>query len=387
MAGSRGPEAWAKYYQGQGNIETTIKTDGLAFTEDGRPSGVSLARGTPVTVLAMTAYETRPRIMVKRNGTAQTFRFPLDSLVKPGKRSSGAASLKPQAFGVVGPALAPAVYKKRVLEVLEERTDLAGPVKSYLALLVDYWGGNDAAKPALVKLYAQVRDQVSVADVNKDFAEVLGPLAIVHRGVLDRVGLSRAITAQSSIYIPARPNEPLMDYKVGDLVISAKSGTPSNTVKPQDILMLLAKRPEILRQHQNTKEYKILQTLAERSVMEGPLPAIEILLGGERQYVDWSDSLAESPQYRYRGLPILEKIYLAEQYISKESKSGSLNYTNLFADAIHNSVVYVKFKLDASGLGQFEVIVADDFRKVATGARPWLRSKGRGSKERLGIQI
>jgi len=180
-----------------------------------------------------------------------------------------------------------------------------------------------------------------------------------------------------------------MDYKVGDLVISAKSGSPTNTVKPQDILMLLAKRPDQLRLYQSTREYRVLKILAERTVMEGPLAAMEFFLG--RDYYSWWKQLEASPQYRARGgvIPIRERIILAERYLQTQSRTGSLNYTRMFADAIRNNVVYVKFKLDTTGLGQFEAVVADDVLAVEQGKRPYLRSKNSPGRigDRMGIQI
>jgi hypothetical protein len=82
-------------------------------------------------------------------------------------------------------------------------------------------------------------------------------------------------------------------------------------------------------------------------------------------------------------------MYECEKYLQAESKTGRLNFTKLFADAIKGSVVYVKFALDATGVGKFETIVAQDVIKAAAGSRPFLRSKNGYTRaaDKLGIQI
>ena len=98
-----------------------------------------------------------------------------------------------------------------------------------------------------MKIFQQVKGSVSLNDVNKDFGEVLGPVAILEQGLFraNKISLNKG---SSRIYIPLRPNEPLMDYAIinGDVqyTISAKSGTTTNVVKPPDIIALLSKSPK-----------------------------------------------------------------------------------------------------------------------------------------------
>lgn len=381
---STGAAAWAKHYQGKGDLPTTIKRSGNAYDEEGKATSILLEEGTPVLVLSMKAYDSKPHIRVKIGGQAKTVRFKFDDLVKPGNKASGATSLKPQSFGVVGPAFQLQAYKAKLLDTIESRTDLDGPLKSYLRLLVEYWSGTAAAGAKIKKLYPAIKDIIPINDINKDFGEVLGPLAVIKHGIL--AGTGQKVTATSPIFIPVRPNEPLMDYKVGDVVISAKSGTTTNTVKPPDILGLLAKNPAKKRLYANTKEYKVLEILTANSIKQGAVEAARYLLG--KKFNDWisNNAYLKGKKGKYTEL---ELMYECEKYLQTESRSGSLNFTKLFADAIKGSVVYVKYSIDSAGIGNFETIVAQDVLKAATGTRPFLRTKNGYTRaaDKLGIQI
>ena len=381
---STGAAAWAKHYQGKGDLPTTIKRAGNAYDEDGKATSTILAEGTPVLVLSMKAYDSKPHIRVTIGGTAKTVRFKFDDLVKPGNKASAATSLKPQSFNVVGPAFQLPAYKARLLDTLESRTDLDGPLKSYLRLLVEYWSGTAAAGAKIKKLYPAIKDIIPINDINKDFGEVLGPLAVIKHNIL--AGTGHKVNATSPIFIPVRPNEPLMDYKVGTVVISAKSGVTTNTVKPPDILGLLAKDAAKKRLYANTKEYKILEILAANSIKQGAVEAARYLLGNK--FNNWvsNNTYLKNKKGKYTEL---ELMYECEKYLQNESKIGSLNFTKLFADAIKGSVVYVKYSIDSSGIGKFETIVAQDVMKSATGTRPFLRTKNGYTRaaDKLGIQI
>jgi hypothetical protein len=384
---SSGAQALAKYYQGKGDIPTTVKTAGSALDLDGKATGTQLAAGTPVLVLKTTEYDSRPQIRVSIGGRAQTVRFKFDALVKPGNKASAATSLKPQAFDVVtSNPIQLSEYLRRSKAAAEERTDLDGPLKSYLLLLLDYWGGRSAAKAKILPLYQKIQNDIPINDVNKDFGEVLGPLAVLKHNILAGTGHEKDINATSGIFIPARPNEPLMDYKVGPVVISAKSGTTTNTVKPADIIDLLAKKPALLRKYKPTAEFQILTMLNENSILDGPIVAAKYLLG--KKYASWKSNNAYLKGKKGKETDN-ELMYECEKYLQNESKTGGLNFTKLFADAIKGNVVYVKFEVDASGIGKFQSIVSKDLLSLAQGKRPYLRGKNGYTRasDRMGIQI
>ena len=384
---SSGAAAWAKHYQGKGDLPTTIKTAGNIFDANGKALSTQLEQGTPVLVLASKEYDSKPQIRVTIGGKVQTVRFKFDSLVKPGNKASAATSLKPQAFNVITTTpIQLTEYKNRALAALEERTDIDGPLKSYLMLLIQYWGGTTAARTKLAALYPRIKDNIPINDINKDFGEVLGPLAVIKHNILAGTGHEKEVNATSGIYIPARPNEPLMDYKVGPVVISAKSGATTNTVKAHDILGLLNKRPAIERKYKPTVEWQVLNILANNSTKAGPISAARFLLDDKYNAWERNNTYLKSKKGKFTDL---ELMYECEKYLQAESKTGRLNFTKLFADAIKGSVVYVKFALDATGAGKFETIVAQDVIKSATGSRPFLRTKNGYTRaaDKLGIQI
>jgi hypothetical protein len=179
-----------------------------------------------------------------------------------------------------------------------------------------------------------------------------------------------------------------MDYKVGDVVISAKSGTTTNTVKGKDILDLLAKKTALVNKYKSTKEYQVLQILTTNSTLEGPVAAVKMLLGstGYAKWLKGNGYLTTTKKGKYTPA---ELNYESEKYLQTATKSGNLNYTKLFADAIRGNVVYIKFEVDSTGLGSFQAIVADDVLKAAKGVRPYLRSKNGYTRaaDKMGIQI
>jgi hypothetical protein len=382
-----GAAAWQKYYQGKGNVSTTIRTAGYAFDPEGKPTGIMLTTGTPVVVLASKEYDSKPLIEVKFGTQTKKFRFKFADLTKPGNKASAAASLKPQAFNVVDVNLTLPSYKPRVIQRIESREDLTAELRSYLSLLIDYWGGNDGSKTKLAKLYPQIKDKIPINDINKDFGEVIGPLACIKHSVLSKANIK--VTASSKIYIPSRPNEPLLDYKIDDYAISAKSGKTTNTVKGSDILMLLEKprNSKVLQKYNDTDEYKILKILTENNVLEGPIAALTSLLGTDKfnKFVEENTYLKSKKDKYTRN----ELMYESEKALQAESKNGSLNFTKMFADAIRGNIVYVKFELDNTGKGSFETTVADDLEKADSGKRPYLRSKNGYTRkaDKMGIQI
>lgn len=386
---SSGQAAWVKYYQGKGDQASTVKIAGPVYDEKTMmATGTQLAAGTPVLVLATKEYESKPRIRVTIGGTVQTVRFKFDSITKPGNKASAASSLKPQAFNVVtSTPIQFAEYKKRLLAALDERTDLDGPLKGYLTEIVHYWSGDYSAKTKAGKIYMRIRNDIPINDINKDFGEVLGPLAVMKHNLLSGTGHDKDVNATSGIFIPARPNEPLMDYKVGNVVISAKSGETTNTVKGKDILDLLAKRPAMNTKYSDTKEYQVLAMLTANSTLTGPINAAQFVMG-TKKFNAWvaNNTYFKSKKGKYTDN---ELMYECEKYLQNESKTGSLNFTKLFADAIKGQVVYVKYQLDDTGVGKFETIVSADVAKSNQGKRPYLRSKNGYTRasDKMGIQI
>lgn len=401
---SSGATAWAKYFQGKGNLETTIKKNTSAY-DPAQPTKKmgDIPAGTKITYLKADKYEQRALIQFTQNSKTYFARVPFDDIAKPGVKASGAASLKPQAFGVKDKKYTLTEYIKIVTDSLDERKDLTPAAKTYLSALFGYCSGS-VPKADVSKIYTKVKSDLPLNDINKDFGEVLGPVAAYTFQLLKTKKITLPKTME--VYVPERPNEPLMDYGIYDrskqYVISAKSGTSTNTVKPGDILGLLEKNPNKVKKWQNTKEYKLLKQLSDNSILLGPIKAVAAMypklisesvaqkadpkkfeIAGFASFINQNDYLKSKKQ------PTLNEImYECEKLIQKETKDGELNMNAIFSDAIQEQVLYIKFELDSVGLPKWGVIASDDISATQYG-RVFLRTKNGYTRasDRMGIQV
>jgi hypothetical protein len=330
-------------------------------------------------------------------------RVPFDNIAKPGVKSSGAVSLKPQAFGVKDDIkYSVNGYYKLIKGAISERKDISSNLKVYLDALLDH-SCKKIPDIKLAQIYSKVESDLPLNDIKKDFGEVIGPLAIFYKKLLTPKGIS--VTQNMQILVPLRPNEPLMDYSIIEgtktYIISAKSGETTNVVKPGDILDLIAKDPLKLKKWKNTKEYNVLKVLSENSVLIGPIKAVSYMVPN---LITESKSLTEqnfklssvagfvnkNDYLKSKKNPTLNEVmYECEKYIKDASVSGQLDINSMFADAIRNAVVYVKFDITTSGIGYWDVIISDDIKKMKQGKKAFLRTKNGYTRaaDRMGVQI
>lgn len=401
---SSGSTAWTKYFQGRGDIKTRLKKDSPVFDVDGKKLSYTLKAGTEVTYLKTKAYEPRAACKVTVGRKVETVRIPFDNLAKPGVKASGAASLKPQAFGVSDKVKykIPAYYSL-IKKAIEDRKDLSADVRIYLDALLDSSANKPGASARAKKIFASASGSLPLNDIKKDFGEVIGPVAIYYKKLLIPKGLKT--TSAMTVEVPLRPNEPLMDYAVFEgpvkYIISAKSGTTTNVVKPKDILDLISKSPPLVKKWSKTKEYKTLQVLSENSTLIGPIRAVGVLeptlvdsnsVGTEKSFNRKAvEKFVESNSYlsRKQNPTVNEIMYEAEKVLQGKSKSGELDLNSIFSDAIKEQVVYVKFDLDRSGDGDWEIIVSSDIAKAKSGKKAFLRTKNGYTRasDRMGVQI
>lgn len=402
---STGVTAWSKYFQGKGNIKTTMKKESSAYdANDPNKKIGQLSKGTPITYLKTAKYEQRALIEYTSSNKTILCRVPFDSIAKPGSKSSGAASLKPQAFSVKDKKYTLLEYKKLVSNSIEERSDLSGAAKTYLTALFDYCAGGKTSKSELADIFSLNKTDLPLNDINKDFGEVLGPVAIFASQLLKQKGIRLFSTMQ--IYVPERPNEPLMDYAIiaknKQYIISAKSGTTTNVVKPKDILELIGKNPSKVKKWKATAQYSVLEILANNSTLLGPIKAVaalnpdlikksaaDKLTNSLNDTSAFSDFISQNEYLSAKTrVTVNELMYECEKLIQKETKTGSLNMNGIFSDAIEEQVLYVKFELDSRGLPTWEVIASDDIAGPSYG-RVYLRSKNGYTRasDRMGIQV
>jgi hypothetical protein len=405
---SSGATAWTKYFQGKGTLETIVKKDSPVYDaqDPNKKLNITLKAGTVVVYQSVKLYESKALVSLKTSAVNNQVRIPFDNLAKPGVKASGAASLKPQAFGIQEKKYSIADYKKNILDSIESRQDLNPALKTYLSLLVDYHSGGTTTTSQISKLFAASKQSIPINDVNKDFGEVIGPLACIKKQLFKTKKILFSTAAQ--VWMPLRPNEPLMDYSIIDkdksYIISAKSGETTNTVKPKDILMLIDKNEISKKKWKDTKEYKILKVLDEETALVGPIKAVAILnpdlikiedikITSKTEFNKQTfDKFSKENVYlKTKVSPTLNEImYECEKMLQKESKEGSLNYNTIFSDAIQNQVMYVKFELDATGVGSWQIITSDDIKSSnEKHTRLSFRTKNGYTRagDKLGIQV
>ena len=405
---STGQAAWTKYFQGKGSIQTVMKKASILYDPATASKKIAdIPAGTPVTYMSTKKYESKALIECTINRKKLSGRVSFDNIAKPNVKSSGAASLKPQAFNVGETKYSFSTYKNTVLTSINERKDLSGPVRAYLDSLFKYYSGSNSSKQDVTKIFQGASGSLPINDINKDFGEVLGPIAILQLGLLKskKINLSKNST---KIFVPSRPNEPLMDYALIDgdtqYTISAKSGTTTNVVKPADILTLIGKNAKKQRKWASKKEYQLLQILAENNALVGPIKAVARfnpnLISEKAANSVTKDSYDEKAfasffsknlYLKTKNNPTVNEImYECEKIIQTQTKDGTFDMTDIFSDAIENQVIYVKFALDTkTGLADWDVIISDDIRKAKSGSTVYLRSKNGYTRaaDKMGIQV
>lgn len=404
---SSGQTAWNKYFQGKGDIKTRMKKASSIFdaATSAKLSG-TIEAGTEITYLSTKKFDSKAVIQYKVGNKNKIVRVTFDNIAKPGVKASGAASLKPQAFGVKETKYSFAEYTKVVSSTIEERKDISSELKTYLSALFNHYATGKPSKAEVTKIYNKVKDNIPINDINKDFGEVLGPVAILANKLLQSKKISLTKTT-AKIYVPERPNEPLMDYGIiqgnKQIVVSAKSGTTTNVVKPPDILMLLKKNSKSEKKWKDKKEYKLLQKLSEESILTGPIKAVSAMyptMISEKaansvtktgyDKAAFSNFINSNTYLSSKKNPTANEImYECEKLIQAETKNGNLDMNSIFADAIKEEVVYVKFELDSTGVGKWGVIVSDDIKKINSYGRAYLRTKNGYTRasDRMGVQV
>lgn len=413
LMATTGSSAWSKYYQGKGDLETVVKKDSPTYDGGGTPTGKKLSAGTKVIALATRTYEAKTPVKVI--GTGELCRISLDALVKPGKKGAAASTinLKPQAFGIKDTIeYGIDAYVKQVRLGLEDSA-LPTKLKAYLLALVEYYC-KEITQTELAKY--DVSD-FPVNDIEKDFGEVLGPIALInYSDVAKKKGIE--LDRQSKIFVPSRPNEPLMDYKMigkkRSYLVSAKTQGTSNTVKPKDILELLAKDPEVLKKWKKTKEYAVLDILADSkyNTIQAPLAvAFQLSKDGDRDFSGFSkkqpDLAGMNKQKNVVSPDILvacsafinsnnylkalkrkptatELNYEVEKKLVEWSKKNKPVLTKLFLDAVGNRVKYVKFSGIARKSPSFEFVAEE--KMAENGVEFRSKSGYTRSADKLGIQ-
>jgi hypothetical protein len=407
--------AWAKYFNTGKKIPTVLKKESKVFDPSNPKTEKSkLPAGTEIIFLPSKEYDPKPLVEVVKG--KKLVRVLFDAIAKPGVKSSAAASLKPQAFGVKDEEYKFKNYAKLIRENIDGRSDLKPDVRAYLSALIDYADAPTSKNKAAVQQAYRSATNIPVSDIVKDFGEVAGPFGVLSGKLIGNGNLTKV---NAAVYIPARPNEPLMDYSLiqtsqkKKYVISAKSGTTSNVVKPGDIINLINKDANKKRKWERTIQYEALEVLSQHGILHGPI-AVAAFLGskGIKEFSSITQKAADDFISKVKGgtstaynkslfasfisgndylskkkNPTANEImYECEKAISALSKTPKLDFTKLFREAIDEQVYYIKFSIDSSGISDFDLIGDTPEER---NSKVFLRSKNGYTRasDRMGIQI
>lgn len=363
MAASRGVDSWNKHWRGRGNIPTRIKNTSSPYYSDSSSSRTSgnLPKDTEVTYIdILTQTHTKAAIQVGDN----IFYTNIDNLVKP--RSVSLISLKPQAFGLSGVEYSLTNYINAVKSSINSRQDILGDLQEYLLSLVDYADTNSQSFSGFDFSI------LPIADIKKDFGEVIGPIYCMRRGLLNR---NLGITNASKILIPTSSTEPLLDYFIvnanGRVKVSAKAVGNSNTLKMRDLVPPILNDPSLYSKYSNDLEFNIMRDIHENSIVLGPIKACQLIGVVDQNAVNsvlyepnqipnpvLFSQLIQSDSRLMRQSTISTKqiSFVCEKRIIDYSKqpTKSSKFTSIVRDVLNNEIFFVKFDI-SNGLPSFTV--------------------------------
>ena len=364
MAASKGVDNWNKNWKGMGDVSTTIKVTSAAYysQENSTRSSGNLTKGTPVTYIDnLSKLHTRAAIKLG----VDVYYTNIDNLVKP--KSVSTVNLKPQAFGLAGTEYNITGYITALRNSINSRTDIVGDLKEYLLALVNFSISNsrDFAGIEITTL--------PMADIIKDFGEVIGPIYCIKRGLSQyNIGVS----SSSRIFIPVAPNEPLLDYYIitatnNNIKVSAKAKGTSNTLKVNDLVPPILNNPTLANKYSKDTEFRIMRTIYENSMVSGPIKACA-LLGIIGQ--DAANSVASEPAQipdkklfdsliqkdatlKSRASITTKQVsFLCEKEIVNYSKQAlkSTKFTSIVREVLKNEIYFVKLSI-VNGIPSFLV--------------------------------
>lgn len=274
-------------------------------------------------------------------------------------------------------------------------------VKTYLHYLLDAAAGKTVNKNHIADVVSGI-DTDDIHQIHNDFGEIIGPMNILTKPkvLFPTLKLDR----NDKIYWPVRSNEPLLDFKIfkGDVdyKFSSKTGTATNTIKPNDIVGLIQSKPKLMKKWGNTPEFAVMKTLIEQSMWVGPYYALLVYNSKAIRKIPLNKKDLEDKIALARSQPVLSmkpkmKAKVISNLIEAEHKlvelsKTSLNYTDMFYEAISGTIFYINWiKTDSNQLPVFhtsgeKVVAKDEHRK-----RVVLRSKNSPAhaRDKLGLQM
>ena len=291
----------------------------------------------------------------------------VDYFVKPRSAQAQATQLSPSSLGLSNQTFFSSVsYYNSIISALNSRNDIPGELFDYVFELLDYVD-NGAGNYAGIKM-----DSFPWGQIQNYYAEVIGPIACIKRGILNNI-INTAGIGNATIYMPP-DSERLYDYKLivgsDEYMISAKSAKGvSNQVKPQ-FVTAASRASGKLGSLETTKEFRLLDILGSETVVSGALNGwsliqpneitpqasqsiISVYRGGNHNTKIPNEELLKPFTDKYfssrKNITIGEVRYKCEQLIENWSKNGPQNgiLKQIFEIYLNQSrVIYVKLDLN-----------------------------------------
>lgn len=364
MSASTGVDNWNKHWKGQGDISTTIRVTSAPYylEEKATRSSGRFGKGTAVTYIDNLS-KTYSKVAIKIG--QDIYYTHIDNLVKP--ISVSTVNLKPQAFGLAGTEYNITGYITALKNSINSRTDITGDLKEYLLALVNFSISNsrDFAGIDITKL--------PMADIIKDFGEVIGPIYCIKRGLSEyNIGVS----SSSRIFIPVASNEPLLDYYIitsnnNRIKISAKAKGTSNTLKVYSLVPPILNNPVLYKKYANDLEFNVMRTIHENNYVSGPIKACALLgIIGQDAANSVASEPAQIPDKKLfnsliqkdptlktkKDITTKQVSFLCEKEIVNYSKQAikSTKFTSIVRDVLKNEIYFVKLSI-VNGIPSFLV--------------------------------
>lgn len=368
-----GKLAWEKYYRSNDGVIVTVKKTAPYYGDKttSKMMGNLPYNGTVIYRDIFSQHISsggNTKIAFQFDESGDVYYSSVDNFIKPGKLYG--ISLNPESFGISNQTFVNSyAYYQNLVNAIADRwatSDYSGELYDYLMELVAYANGGSGS-------FSGIKTEgFDWGEIQSYFAEVIGPLVCIKKGVLSDLQISNLSNA--SIFMPPSSIS-LYDYKLiaggQEYLISAKSGKGvSNQVKPQ--LMLPYVENTLSATLKSSQAYTLLQILGNYSVKTGPFLGWQLLQGNmeltpgaiadvavnyEPKNKKSSDQIINIQPW----LPFLKKYfpnsktitygqvrYKCETLIQSASKTGTLhtNLKKIFEEYLNNSrIIYLKMTI------------------------------------------
>lgn len=283
-------------------------------------------------------------------------------MLKP-DRASGGISLRSNSLGnnitkIADKDIPFQSYYGSLVTAINTTTKFSDLQKEVLMVLAEEASSpSQETKQKVRNTLRNVGQTLPIAAINNDFADVLGPLAVVNRGLLP-------INAGSAVVkVSGTSDEALVDFTINDgtseYKVSTQSGTTTYIETPDDLIDAIEKdgmtgQSFYYNKWSKTPQYKVLKIIQHATMNQGPIEAaIWLRDNGYAAYFTWLKNAEYSEEVRQRCEDTLVKI-----------SAEALNFTDIFADAIKTKVYYVRFRLSITGDMEWKLVEnAEDRRE------------------------